>query len=90
MCGLVVLEGVASKDMVKLLKESEAKGKIENEDSNPTVTIQQESSLQAGQEGQIVVESQNSSESKFLSIFVFGVSIKSNPKKVGPKEKVSS
>ena len=54
MCGLVVLEGVASKDMVKLLKESEAKRKIENEDSNPTVTIQQESSLQAGKEGQIV------------------------------------
>ena len=37
-----------------LLKKSEAKRKIENEDSNPTVTIQQESSLQAGKEGQIV------------------------------------
>ena len=81
MCGLVDLLGVASSDMVKLrlLKKSEAKRKIGNEVSNPKVTIQQESSLQAGQEGQIVVESQNNLGSKFLSIFGLGVSIKSNP-----------
>ncbi len=38
-----------------MLKKIEAKRSIGNEVSNPKVKIQQESSLQAGQEGQIVV-----------------------------------
>ena len=57
---------------------------------NPKATIQQDSSLQAGQEGQIDVVRQNSSESKFLSILGLEVSIKSNLKKVDSKEKVVS
>ena len=81
MCGLVVLVGVASKDMVKLLKESEAKRKIESEYSIPTVAIQQESSLQAGKEGQIVGKVKIVQSQIFCLYLAYGFLSKVIPKK---------
>ena len=74
---------------VKLLKVSEAKRKIRDEVTNPKVTIQQESSLQAGQEGQIVGKVKIVQSQSFC-LYLAWVSIKNNPKKVGPKEKIFS